>query len=58
MTQLREWRQKNKLDLKFEKIVEVMDDLDHRISLMESRQVKLLEALNELLSRLEEEEQD
>lgn len=58
MTQLREWRQKNKLDLKFEKIVEVIDDLDHRISLMESRQVKLLEALNELLSRLEEEEQD
>lgn len=54
MIQLREWQQKNKLDRKLEKIIDVIDDLDYRITLIESRQLKLLEALNELLDRIEQ----
>ncbi len=41
------------VDSRFERIVDVIDELQERIEVLEDRQLKLVRALNELLSRLE-----
>lgn len=41
------------VDSRFERLVEVIDELQERIEVLEDRQLKLVRALNELLSRLE-----
>jgi hypothetical protein len=41
------------VDSRFERIVDVIDELQERIEVLEERQLKLVRALNELLSRLE-----
>jgi len=42
------------MDRKIEILLEQIDDLKDRVETLESRQLQLVRALNELLSRLEE----
>lgn len=42
-----------RMDSKFEQVLAVIDELEGRIETLEDRQLKLVRALNELLSRLE-----
>ena len=42
------------MDRKIELLLEQIDDLKDRVETLESRQLQLVRALNELLSRLEE----
>lgn len=46
------------MDRKIELLLEQIDDLKDRVETLESRQLQLVRALNELLSRLEESKSD
>lgn len=45
------------MDRQIQRLVEALDDLDERLELLEARQLQLVRALNELLTRLEQEGQ-
>lgn len=41
------------VDNKLERLLDIIDELNGRVEVLEERQLKLVRALNELLSRLE-----
>lgn len=45
------------MDRKLERLIEVLDDMDARIQDLEQRQLQIVRALNELLTRLEQTEE-
>jgi len=53
LIQMREWKKKSRMEVKLEKLVEILDDLQDRMDKMETRQLQLVRAINELVSRLE-----
>lgn len=63
LIRLQEWKKQRRrspeerlMDYKLEQLIDIIDSLEERIQSLEDRQLKLVRALNELLSRLETEE--